>query len=119
MDAGGQMIGHAGFHLPPEPLAVALDDPTFVGALEPASGGAVEMGYTVFPSSRGEGYATEAVRVFGQLGGHHRRGGGGAGDRRRRERRIGPRARARRWLRAHRRGRSDDGESEAVFRRDL
>jgi RimJ/RimL family protein N-acetyltransferase len=43
-----EMIGHAGFHGPPG--VNALKDP-----------GAVEVGYTVFPDHRGQGYATEAV----------------------------------------------------------
>jgi RimJ/RimL family protein N-acetyltransferase len=57
------MVGHAGFHLPPRPLALALDDPTFVGQREPIDG-AVEIGYTIFPSQRGRGYATEAVAAL-------------------------------------------------------
>ena len=44
-----QMIGHAGFHGPPGINALGLAD-------------AVELGYTVFPASRGMGYATEVVR---------------------------------------------------------
>jgi RimJ/RimL family protein N-acetyltransferase len=58
------MVGHAGFHLPPRPLAVALDDPTFAGRREPDADGAVEIGYTIFPSGRGRGYATEAVTAL-------------------------------------------------------
>src|SRR5262245_44356663 len=49
VDADDQMAGHAGFHLPPRPIANALDDPTFVGQRVPASDGAVEIGYTIFP----------------------------------------------------------------------
>jgi len=43
----GVMVGHAGFHGPP-------------GSHELAPGTA-ELGYTVFPSYRGRGYATEAA----------------------------------------------------------
>ncbi|MGH3041381.1 MAG: GNAT family N-acetyltransferase, partial [Gaiellaceae bacterium] len=42
-----EMVGHAGFHGPPG-----------TGGLAP---GRVELGYTVFPSFRGHGYATEAA----------------------------------------------------------
>ena len=64
VDADLHMVGHAGFHLPPRPSAVVLDDPTFVGRLEPDVDGAVEIGYTIFPSDRGRGYATEAVAAL-------------------------------------------------------
>jgi RimJ/RimL family protein N-acetyltransferase len=64
VDADNQMVGHAGFHLPPRPLAQALDDATFVGLREPGIGGAVEIGYTIFPGQRGRGYATEAVAAL-------------------------------------------------------
>jgi RimJ/RimL family protein N-acetyltransferase len=63
IDADLHMVGHAGFHLPPRPLAVALDDPRFVGQLEPIDG-AVEIGYTIFPRQRSRGYATEAVAAL-------------------------------------------------------
>jgi ribosomal-protein-alanine N-acetyltransferase len=63
VDPDHRMVGHAGFHLPPRPLALALDDPTFVGQSEPTDG-AVEIGYTIFPSQRGRGYATEAVAAL-------------------------------------------------------
>jgi len=55
------MVGHAGFHLPPQPLADAVSDPTFEGDATPAAGGVVEVGYTIFPDERRRGYATEAV----------------------------------------------------------
>jgi RimJ/RimL family protein N-acetyltransferase len=64
VDAFGQMLGHAGFHLPPVPIAAALDDPTFVGRREPAARGVVELGYTIFPIYRHRGFATEAVRAL-------------------------------------------------------
>ena len=64
VDTDNHMAGHAGFHLPPRPLAQALDDPTFVGLPEPGIKGAVEIGYTIFPSQRGRGYATEAVAAL-------------------------------------------------------
>ena len=64
VDADNHMVGHAGFHLPPRPLAQALDDPTFLGLPEPGINGAVEIGYTIFPSQRGRGYATEAVAAL-------------------------------------------------------
>jgi ribosomal-protein-alanine N-acetyltransferase len=43
----GKMVGHAGFHGPPG-----------TGGLAP---GKAELGYTVFPTFRGHGYATEAA----------------------------------------------------------
>jgi RimJ/RimL family protein N-acetyltransferase len=60
----GHMIGSAGFHVPPQPLEVALEDPTFVGRRDPLTGGAVEIGYSIFPEYRGNGYATEAVAAL-------------------------------------------------------
>jgi ribosomal-protein-alanine N-acetyltransferase len=39
-----QMIGHAGFHGPPD------------------DAGMIEIGYAIFPAFRGNGYATEAAR---------------------------------------------------------
>src|SRR5215470_2314937 len=45
----GEMVGHIGFHGPPG--VNARRDPE-----------AVEVGYTVFPEHRRQGYATEAVR---------------------------------------------------------
>ena len=60
------MVGHAGFHLPPRPIDAALADPSFAGVVDPADGGAVEVGYTIFPSERGRGLATEAVNALVQ-----------------------------------------------------
>ena len=45
---GGEMIGHIGFHGSP-------------GRNARKDQGAVEVGYTIFPEHRGQGYATEAV----------------------------------------------------------
>ncbi len=58
------MIGHAGFHRPPQPLAPALADPTYQGSAEPAANGVVEIGYTIFAGARGRGYATETVAAL-------------------------------------------------------
>jgi len=46
----GAMMGHAGFHGPPGTTGL--------------SPGKVELGYTVFPSFRGKGYATEAAAAL-------------------------------------------------------
>jgi [ribosomal protein S5]-alanine N-acetyltransferase len=59
--ASATMIGHAGFHRPPQSLERALADSTYHGRAEPAAGGVVEIGYTIFPAARGQGYATETV----------------------------------------------------------
>lgn len=64
VDRAGVMVGHVGFHLPPRPLAVALADPSFSGVIDDAAAGAVEIGYTVFPSRRGRGLAPEAVKAL-------------------------------------------------------
>ncbi len=59
----GAMIGHAGYHGPPG--VNAAQDPE-----------AVECGYTIFPTWRGNGYATRAVEMLMDLavqqGGIHR-----------------------------------------------
>jgi RimJ/RimL family protein N-acetyltransferase len=49
----GQMIGHTGFH--------TLPDPDYLRTIAP---GSVEMGYTIFPNFRGQGYATEACQAM-------------------------------------------------------
>ncbi|HEY7198431.1 MAG TPA: GNAT family N-acetyltransferase [Gaiellaceae bacterium] len=49
--SGREMVGHAGFHGPP-------------GVNGPGAADAVEVGYTVFPRHRGEGYATEAASAL-------------------------------------------------------
>jgi RimJ/RimL family protein N-acetyltransferase len=43
---------------------VALADPSFSGVIDDAAVEAVEIGYTVFPSSQGQGLATEAVAAL-------------------------------------------------------
>ena len=62
--ASATMIGHAGFHRPPQPLERALADSTYRGTAEPAASGVVEIGYTIFPAARGQGYATETVAAL-------------------------------------------------------
>ena len=64
VDRHSQMLGHAGFHLPPRSLEATLDDPSFVGTRDPVSGGVVEVGYTIFPDHRHQGYTTEAVTAL-------------------------------------------------------
>ncbi len=64
VNAQAQMVGHAGFHLPPQPLEGALADPSFEGRRESTAGGVVEVGYTIFPEYRRRGYATEVVSAL-------------------------------------------------------
>lgn len=47
------MIGHIGFHTPPGPAY-----------LQPYAPGGIEIGYTVFPAHRRQGYAREAVNAM-------------------------------------------------------
>jgi len=58
------VVGHAGFHLPPQPLGAALADPTFDGECDDPSRSAVEVGYTIFPEYRRRGFATEALTAL-------------------------------------------------------
>jgi RimJ/RimL family protein N-acetyltransferase len=58
------MIGHGGFHLPPQTLEAALADPSFEGAADAAAGTVVEIGYTIFPAWQRQGFATEAVAAL-------------------------------------------------------
>lgn len=51
--ATGEMIGHVGFHTAPNP-----------DYLQPYAPGGVEMGYTIYPAFRQQGYATEAVAAL-------------------------------------------------------
>lgn len=51
--AHGVMIGHTGFHTMP--------GPAYLRAILPNS---VEIGYTIFPDFRGQGYATEACQAM-------------------------------------------------------
>jgi [ribosomal protein S5]-alanine N-acetyltransferase len=51
--ATGTMIGYAGFHSAPGP-----------DYLEPYAPGGVEMGYTIYPAFRRQGYATETVAAL-------------------------------------------------------
>jgi RimJ/RimL family protein N-acetyltransferase len=51
--ATGRMIGHAGFHTAPGP-----------DYLEPVAPGGVELGYTIYPAYRQQGYATEMVAAL-------------------------------------------------------
>src|SRR5262245_21418472 len=57
-----EMVGYVGFHSRPDPPY-----------LQPLVSGAVELGYTVFPSFRTRGIATEAVIAL--IGWAHRRAG--------------------------------------------
>lgn len=51
--ATGTMIGHTGFHTAPAP-----------DYLEPYAAGGVEMGYTIYPAFRRQGYAIEMVAAM-------------------------------------------------------
>jgi RimJ/RimL family protein N-acetyltransferase len=64
VDASGAMVGHIGFHAPPTSIHGLLDaDPTFEGD-RGTPGSAVELGYTVLPGSRRQGFATEAATAL-------------------------------------------------------
>ncbi len=60
----GRLIGHAGFHRPPTTIEDALSDPSYNGPVDRASGGVVEIGYTVFRQHQGNGYACEAATAL-------------------------------------------------------
>ena len=53
---GGEVVGHCGFHGPPEDV------------------GRAEIGYTVLPSHRGQGYATEAAAALVEYAGARKAG---------------------------------------------
>lgn len=58
---GDEMIGHIGFHTPPDPEY-----------LRPLAPGGIEIGYTIFPAYRRQGYAREAVAaVMAWAAGEH------------------------------------------------
>lgn len=61
VDGEGTFVGHAGFHGPPVEIEVALADPTYMGAVDPCSGGVVEIGYTILGPFRSRGFASEAA----------------------------------------------------------
>lgn len=62
VDRAGTLVGHAGFHGPPQPIEGALSDPTYAGAIDACVGGAVEVGYTILPSHRRRGLASETLQ---------------------------------------------------------
>lgn len=72
VDRAGTLVGHAGFHGPPQPIEGALSDPTYAGAIDACVGGAVEVGYTILPSHRRRGLASGPCRVSST--GQRRRG---------------------------------------------
>src|SRR5215216_2714148 len=96
IDAEGQMLGHAGFHLPPRPIERALDDPTFVGRRDPVAGVALSSSAT--RSFRSIGIAGSQPRQSGprELGTRHRRGRSSPGRRRIRQHPVGTCPRTRR-----------------------
>ena len=51
--SSGEMIGHIGFHTPPDPEYLAEHAP-----------GGIEIGYTIIPAYRKQGYAREAVAAL-------------------------------------------------------
>jgi hypothetical protein len=112
------MIGHAGFHRPPQPLERALADSTYRGTAEPAASGVVEIGYTIFPAARsglrdGNGGCARRLRVHDRRGEHRARG------RRRRQRRAACRASTAGGFDRIGTCRDDDGSVEVVLRRDV